>query len=102
MVLPLVEFDWTISVGNLLSIIGMVTAISWFVVALRGRLDIVEHDLSSMKASLATIATYTVQTARLEGELGQLYDRFNALSNRVDDLIFDRGRHYDVKSKTTV
>ena len=50
---PRVEFNWSVNLGQLLTIVSIVVAGVIFAVRLEGRINLNENEISNVKASLA-------------------------------------------------
>ena len=79
--------EWTISIGNLLTIVGMISAVSILFGRLGTRLDVVERDLSSIRDSLKEVAKNTHQAAMAEGRMLEIEKRVDIISARLDNHI---------------
>ncbi len=81
--------DWSVSVSDILAVLGACVTFIYFINKMGARLDIVEHDLSGMKDTLDKIADALRLTDRLLGRLDELDHRIDALSRRLDSHLSD-------------
>jgi hypothetical protein len=85
-----VTFDWTITLGNLISIIGFIglgTAVFYGmrsdIAMLSARVGGVEADLNKIDESLKPIVKIFVEIARQDERMSSMDRRLNDLANRV-------------------
>ncbi len=80
------QFDGTINLGHLLTLVGFAFGCVGVAMSLRTRLDSVEHELKKMSGVLI--------------ELGRQDERLNGIDRRLDDLTHGRGFILDLPSST--
>ena len=80
-------FDWTISLGNILTIVGFAGSGVIFVMMMRGDMMVLGQRVSSVEEALKDLARASLAVARQEARIETLDERVNAISRRVDDMI---------------
>ena len=80
-------FDWTISLGNILTIAGFAGSGVIFVMMMRGDMMVLGQRVSSVEEALKDLARASLAVARQEARIETLDERVNAISRRVDDMI---------------
>jgi hypothetical protein len=78
------QFDGTINLGHILTLVGFAIGCLGVAMSLRTRLDSVENELKKMSGVLV--------------ELGRQHERLNAIDRRLDDLAHGRGFILEVPS----
>lgn len=102
----MMTFEWTITLGNLLSIIGFFAAGFTVFYGMRSdirmldqRIGTVEGDLTKIDESLKQIVKIFVEMARQDERMSAMDRRMNDLANRV--LAVEK-RHYPPHENPTI
>lgn len=87
----MLAFDWTISLGNVLTIVAAIGALTtaWF--ALRMDVRILRHDLRNTDLRVEAISETMNAIQNLLVKVAVQDERINALDNRVNDLAHGKG-----------
>lgn len=80
-------FDWTISLGNLLTVIGFGVSGVVFVMMMRSDLRLLAQRVDAMEEALKDIAKSQFILSEQKGELEGVRDRLNMISRRLDEHI---------------
>lgn len=83
-------FEWTISLGNLLTVIAFFVSAITFVMFMRADIMVLSTRVTSLEAALRELVQANLAMAEQRGKLEQLDQRMNLLSDRVDSVIFNR------------
>ena len=86
-------FDWTVSIGNVLTVIGFLGAAALFVFGMRGKLDLfgqrlvmIERQVGVVEKQLGKLSEAMIQLAVEKTRLDGISERVNALDRRWDEL----------------
>lgn len=92
--MPSIALEWTVSVGQILTVVGFCLSGIAFVFMMKGdvrvlavRVGYVEKRLEGIESILKTLADNEIQLARERGMIAELDQRVNTISRRVDSLI---------------
>lgn len=80
-------FDWTISFGNLLTVIGFAGSGIIFVMMMRGDMMVLGQRVSNLELAFRQLTDATVNVARQEARITALDERLTMISRRLDDHI---------------
>lgn len=80
----MVQFEWTISVGNLLSVIGFGISGIIFVMMMRADMMVLSSRVTTMEEVLKTLAVTATEISHQRGEIQILTERINVVSRRLD------------------
>ena len=80
-------FDWTISLGNLMTVVGFAASGIVFVMMTRSDLRLLAQRVDSVEDALKDIAKSQLVLAEQKGETDGLRDRINVISRRLDEHI---------------
>ena len=80
-------FDWTISLGNLLTVLGFGGSGVIFVMMMRGDMMVLGQRVSSVEDALKELAKASYAVARQEARIETLDERVNVISRRLDETI---------------
>ncbi len=80
-------FDWTISLGNILTIVGFVGAGVSFVLFMRSDILVLANRVSNLEGATRELVQANLAFAEQKGRMETLDDRMNNLSSRVDMLL---------------
>lgn len=94
--LPLM-FDWTISIGNALTIISFLAGGLAFVVTVRNRVNSLSDKMLSVETKLEQLVEILVQQGRHEERMNAMDQRVAAQGQRLDETIVRLNRSIDEK-----
>ena len=80
-------FDWTISFGNLLTVIGFAGSGIIFVMMMRGDMMVLGQRVSNLELAFRQLTDATVNVARQEARITALDERLTMISRRLDEHI---------------
>ena len=80
-------FDWTISLGNILTVAGFGFSGIIFVMMMRGDMMVLGQRISNIESVLKDLASAALVVAKQEGRRETLDERLNAISRRLDTYI---------------
>lgn len=80
-------FDWTISLGNLLTVAGFGFSGIVFVMMMRGDMLVLGQRINNVETVLKDLAAAGLAVARQEARIETLDERLNAISHRLDTYI---------------
>ena len=90
-------FDWTISLGNLLTVLGFGASGVAFVAMMRTDLKLVgqrigqvEVRVDAIEGVLRDISNALNTMARTQGSVNEMEKRIDAISRRLDDFILSK------------
>lgn len=76
-------FDWTISLGNILTAISFIVAVAVVISRMRTDIRLILQRLGAVERDLDRIANVIVEIARQEERLGAIDHRLNDFNNRL-------------------
>ena len=77
-------FDWTISLGNLLTVVGFSFSGVVFVVMMRGDISALAGRLKAVEETLRELARTQLIMAETEGRVKSMDERITMVSQRLD------------------
>ena len=80
-------FDWTISLGNILTVAGFAFSGLIFVMMMRADMMVLGQRINSVEMILKDLAAAGLAVARQEARIETLDERLNAISQRLDAYI---------------
>ena len=80
-------FDWTISLGNILTVGGFAASGIIFVMMMRADLRVLAQRVTAVESALKDVAAAALASARTEARVETLDERLNMISHRLDDHI---------------
>ena len=80
-------FDWTISLGNLLTVIGFTFSGLIFVLMMRGDVLVLASRVASIESAMRELAHSQLAVAGAISKIEALDERMNMISRRLDDHI---------------
>jgi hypothetical protein len=86
-------FDWTISLGNILTVLGFGISGVIFVMMIRNDTNLLGQRITSVERVLDKLAETASGLIRQPGRVDALDDRLGMVSKRLDDLINRNTRH---------
>ena len=92
-----VMFDWTISVGNALTIISFIGGGIVFVVTVRNKVNSLAEKMVSVDTKLEQLVEILVQQGRHEERMNAMDQRIAAQGQRLDETIGRLNRVIDEK-----
>ena len=79
-------FDWSVSVGNLLTILSFLIVATGTVYTLRGRVDAISNRLLSFEGEIRRLTDILVIQGRHEERMAAMDGRLSNQGSRLDDL----------------
>ena len=86
-------FDWTISLGNILSIGGFGVGGIVFVLMMRGDVMVLGTRIAAVELAMRDLAHSQLAVATAIAKVEALDERMNMISHRLDDFITTRHIH---------
>jgi len=83
-------FDWTISLGNILSIGGFGVGGIVFVLMMRGDMMVLGTRIAAVELAMRDLAHSQLAVATAIAKVEALDERMNMISHRLDDFIATR------------
>ena len=80
-------FDWTISLGNILTVAGFAFSGLIFVMMMRADMMVLGQRINNIEMVLKDLAAAGLAVARQEARIETLDERLNAVSQRLDAYI---------------
>ena len=80
-------FDWTISLGNILTVAGFAFSGLIFVMMMRADMMVLGQRINNIEMVLKDLAAAGLAVARQEARIETLDERLNAISQRLDAYI---------------
>lgn len=90
-------FDWTVSIGNALTIISFIGGGIVFVVTVRNRVSSLAERMLSVETELTKLVAVLVQQGVHEERMRALDQRLAAQGQRLDETIVRFNRYIDDK-----
>lgn len=84
-------FDWTINVGNVLTIASFIGGGIWFIMVMRGAIDRLSLRLQYVEASNEDQKEEIKKLAQILVTLGRYEERFLRVEGQLEDLRHGRG-----------
>lgn len=85
------SFDWTVSIGHILTFLGFIFGGFGFVYAMRYEVRRVADGVEAMKGRMQSVENELKKMSDVLVELGRQDERLNAMDRRLDDLQHGRG-----------
>jgi hypothetical protein len=85
-------FDWTISLGNLITVFGFAMSGIIFVMLMRTDIRLLSQRVGAVEKVMENVVEASLELAKQGAALKVVEDRINAISRRVDILI-ERGQN---------
>lgn len=79
-------FDWTIGIGQILTILSMIVVGLGFVYTLRGRMEGMSGRLASLEVDIKSLITILIQQGKHEERMTAMDSRIANQGARLDDL----------------
>ena len=80
-------FDWTISLGSLITIVGFIVSGLIFVMMMRADMMVLGQRINNVEMILKDLAAAGLAVARQEARIETLDERLNSISQRLDAYI---------------
>lgn len=84
-------FDSTITLGNILTLVGFLFGGWTFVWTMKGRIDVLSDEIKALKEQSVTQSKQIADFAQALVELARQDERLNAIDRRVEDMRYGRG-----------
>lgn len=82
----MIQFDWSISLGNLISFTTFGGMLLWFLAGVKQKISSLEEDMKEIKEAIKTVSGQVIANLVSAGRMGAVEERVNLLINRVDRL----------------
>lgn len=82
----MLEFDWTVTIGNLLTIISFLVVGSGFIYAIRAKVDAVSTRLLVIEKEIHTLVDILIQQGRQDERMTAMDARIANQGARLDDI----------------
>lgn len=79
-------FDWTIGIGQILTILSMIVVGLGFVYTLRGRMEGMSGRLASLEVDIKSLITILIQQGKHEERMTAMDSRIANQGARLDDI----------------
>lgn len=83
--------DWSISLGNILTIISVVGAATTFIWTMRGDINVVKNDIRYLQDSQKALTEAFSQLGRILTSVAVQDARINMIEKKMDELAHGRG-----------
>ena len=83
--------DWSISLGNILTIISVVGAATTFIWTMRGDINIVKNDIRYLQDSQKALTEAFSQLGKILTSVAVQDARINMIEKKIDELAHGRG-----------
>jgi len=95
--------DWTINLGNILTILSLVVCVIVFVVTLSGKIDVINIRIGNVERITVEQTIEIKQLSAILITLGRYEERFLRLEKMVDELRHGVGliKHHDQNKRIT-
>ena len=80
-------FDWTMSLGNLMTVVGFFFSGVAFVLFMRSDIMVLANRVTNLEGALRELVQANLAMAEQRGRLQTLDDRVDAISERLDSII---------------
>lgn len=80
-------FDWTVTLGNLLTVIGFAISGIAFVMMMRSDLRLLALRIDNVEETMKELAKSQYVISEQKGEIDGIRDRVNMVSRRLDEFI---------------
>ena len=90
-------FDWSINFGNALTVLSFLVGGIYFVVKVRGKVDVLSLRMLAVEAEVQKLVTVLIQQGRHDERMGALDNRVAAQGERLDKTIERLNRCIDEK-----
>lgn len=95
----LFQFDWTVTLGNLTTVVGFFAAGIAFVSMMRSDLRLLTFRMSAVEEAIKTLADTEVAIARQDAWRSAFDERMDTLTTRLDQHINFTLENYRNKNK---
>lgn len=80
-------FDWTLTLGNLLTVVGFAGAGVLFVLFMRSDMLVLANRVSTLEGAVRELVQVNLAMAEQRGRLQTLDERIDYISNRLDSVV---------------
>lgn len=87
--LPLIEY--TVSLGNILTIVSVVGAVMTFIYTMKGEIGIIKNDIEHLEGSQKSLTEAFSQLGSILTSVAVQNTRISMIEKRVDELAHGRG-----------
>lgn len=79
-------FDWTLTLGNVLTFVGFIITGITFVLFMRSDIMILAHRVTNIEGALRELVQANLALAEQKGRMEQIDERLNRVTARVDGI----------------
>lgn len=87
--MPVIEY--TISVGNIVTILSIVASVVWLVGTMKGDINIVKNDISHLEESHKSLTEAFTHLGKILTQVAVQGSRLDMIEKRVDELAHGKG-----------
>jgi hypothetical protein len=80
-------FDWTLTLGNLLTVVGFAGAGILFVLFMRSDMLVLSNRVSTLEGAVRELVQVNLAMAEQRGRLQTLDERIDYISTRLDSVV---------------
>lgn len=84
-------FDWTISVGNILTIVSLVSTVLYMFFTMRTDIKVMRHDISSLEKGQTILNEAFVQLGKILTQVAVQDNRLFMLEKNMDEIKHGQG-----------
>lgn len=84
-------FDWTISFGNVLTVMGVLGTWAWMFLSMRVELRIQRHDLTNLKERIGGLVEAFTQLGKILTQIAVQDNRLAGIEKAIDELRHGQG-----------
>lgn len=87
--MPLIEY--TISIGNIATILTVISSVTWLVASMKGDINIVKNDITHLEESHKSLTEAFTQLGKILTQVAVQDTRLNMIERKVDELAHGKG-----------
>lgn len=91
-------FDWTISFGNILTVVGILGTWAWMFMSMKAELRVQRHDMGNLKERLSQLNEAFTQLGKILTQVAVQDTRLSMMEKAIDEM--RHGQGFIRKSKT--
>jgi len=90
-------FDWTISFGNILTVLGVLGTWAWMFMSMKAELRVQRHDLGSLKERMTSLSEAFTHLGKILTQIAVQDTRLTMIEKAIDELRHGQGFIKSVK-----